>query len=81
MGYPDTNHIQSLSGNWARDGEKVNMVKKDSAQLFWPSEHRIPVRNDHTDMVKFASQVDDVYQTVVTHMDECVMNIIEYQST
>jgi hypothetical protein len=51
------------------------MVKKNSAQLFWPSEHRVPVGRNHTDMVKFCSSEDATYQTVVTHMTECVSNL------
>jgi hypothetical protein len=48
------------------------MVKKSSAQLFWPSEHRVPVGRNHTDMVKFSSSEDATYRTVVTNMTECV---------
>jgi len=44
------------------------MVRRSSAQLFWPFEHRIPVPHDHTEMVKFGHREDSTYQTVVTHM-------------
>jgi hypothetical protein len=46
------------------------MVKKSSALLFCPSEHRIPVPSDHTGMVKFSHNEDNTYQTVVRHMNE-----------
>jgi hypothetical protein len=48
------------------------MVKNNSAQLFWPSEHRVPVARSHTDMVKFSSGEDATYRTVVTRMTKCV---------
>ena len=51
------------------------MVKNNSAQLFWPSEYRIPVGSNHTDMVKFSSSEDTTYRTVVTRMTECVNNL------
>jgi len=51
------------------------MVRNNSAQLFWPSEHRIPVGRNHTDMVKFFSSEDATYRTVVTRMTECVSNL------
>jgi len=66
---------KSPSGNWGRGGDEIKMVKKNSAQLFWPSEHRIPVGRNHTDMVKFCSSDDATYQTVVTQMTKCVNNL------
>jgi hypothetical protein len=48
------------------------MVKNNSAQLFWPSEHRVPVARSHTDMVKFSSGEDATYRTVVIRMTKCV---------
>jgi len=48
------------------------MVQRFSAQLYLPSEHRIPVGKNHTDIVKFASQVDTTYQTVVNYMKDCI---------
>jgi hypothetical protein len=50
-------------------------VAKTSAQLFWPSEHRIPVGRKHTEMVKFSSGEDATYRSVVTRMTECVNNL------
>jgi len=52
------------------------MVKRNSAQLFWQFEHRIPVGKNHTNIVKFAASVDNTYQTVVTHMTKCVNDIV-----
>jgi hypothetical protein len=52
------------------------MVKNNSALLFWPSEHRVPVGCNHTDMVKFSSSEDATYQTIVTRMTECVNTIL-----
>jgi len=66
---------KSSSGDWGRGGDEVKMVKKNSAQLFWPSEHRVPVGRNHTDMVRFCSSEDATYRTVVTHMNECVNNL------
>ncbi|KAF8539938.1 hypothetical protein BDD12DRAFT_980660 [Trichophaea hybrida] len=63
---------KSESGRFARDGEEVQMVQRFSAQLFIPSEHRIAVRKNHTDMVKFATPVDVTYRTVVRHMKRCI---------
>ncbi|KAF8535735.1 hypothetical protein BDD12DRAFT_326423 [Trichophaea hybrida] len=63
---------KSESGKFARDGEEVQMVQRFSAQLFIPSERRIPVRKNHTDMVKFAAPVDATYRTVVRHMKDCI---------
>jgi hypothetical protein len=51
------------------------MVKKVSAQLYLQDEHRIPVRSNHMDMVKFVSAADPTYQTVVYHMNECLNRI------
>lgn len=50
----------------------IQMVERFSAQLYLPSEHRIPVSKNHSDIVKFASRVDVTYQTVVKHMKECI---------
>ncbi|KAF8241553.1 hypothetical protein K440DRAFT_591862, partial [Wilcoxina mikolae CBS 423.85] len=65
------------TGGWGRCGPEVDMVKKSSAQLFWPSEHRIPVPYDHTDMVKFGHNEHNTYQTVVRHMNEWKDSIFE----
>jgi len=63
--------------NW---GDGVIMAKSNRAQLFWPSEHRIPVQRNHTDMVIFNSGEDATYRTVVTHMTECVNNLATFHA-
>jgi len=47
------------------------MVQRFSAQLYLPFEHRIPVEKNHIDIVKFDSEVDPTYQTVVRHIQVC----------
>jgi hypothetical protein len=70
-------HVQSSSGNWERGGEEVEMVKQNSALLYWPGafEDRVPTDRNHTDMVKFGSSADNNYQTVVAHLTTCLDNI------
>lgn len=70
-----TTVVKKSSGNWEIGDDQVKMVKDNSAQLFWPSEHSVPVRRNHTDMVKFSSSEDATYRTVVTHMTKCVNNL------
>jgi hypothetical protein len=48
------------------------MVKRLSAELYLPDECRVPVQENHTNMVKFASEVDKTFQTVVKHLRECI---------
>jgi hypothetical protein len=62
-------------GDYKRDGKAVEMVKKISAQLFLPNEHRIPVQHNHTDMVKYIASTDSTYQTVVKHIRDCVNEV------
>jgi len=44
------------------------MVKRLSAQLYIPTEQRVPVEQTHTNMVKFASAEDPTYLTVVRYL-------------
>jgi len=44
------------------------MVKRLSAQLYIPTEQRVPVEQIHTNMVKFASAEDPTYLTVVRYL-------------
>ena len=53
----------------------MEMVKKVSAQLYMPGEHRIPVERNHTELVKFPTRVDSTYQTVVFYMKQCLEEI------
>ncbi|KAF8253372.1 hypothetical protein K440DRAFT_679363 [Wilcoxina mikolae CBS 423.85] len=62
-------------GDYRRDGDAVEMVKRNSAQLFLPNEHRIPVEHNHTDMVKFIASTDSTYQTVLCHIKDCVTGL------
>ena len=48
------------------------MVQKHSAQLFWQSEHRIPVLHNHAEMVKFASKENPAYSTTARYLTDHV---------
>ncbi|KAF8253337.1 hypothetical protein K440DRAFT_534211, partial [Wilcoxina mikolae CBS 423.85] len=56
------------------------MVDSFSALLYLPNEYRIPVGQNHTDMVKFMSPTDETYRTVVTHMKETLEMIHQTHS-
>ena len=58
-------HANECKGN----GELAEMVKKVSAQLYLPNEHRIPVPYNHTDMVKFLAPSDKTYCSVSSHIE------------
>jgi hypothetical protein len=66
---------KSSSDAWTRDGENVQMVNRNSAMLFWPFEHRIPVESDHTDIVKFPARGNSTYGSVVAHMTKCMKRL------
>lgn len=51
------------------------MVSENSAQLFWPFEHRIPVSANHTDIVKFHSREDPTYCTLIRYMNNHIESI------
>jgi len=53
------------------------MVKRHSAQLYWPNASIYPVNENHTNMVKFAVEEDDTYRCVVNHMKEWLKTINE----
>jgi hypothetical protein len=53
------------------------MVSRFSAQLYIPTEQRIPVEENHTNMVKFASAENQTYQTVARYLNEWVESIDE----
>ena len=71
-----TNFLQSDLGTYGRDGEESEMVNRFSAQLYIPTEERVPVEENHTNMVKFASAEDRTYRTVVRHLKKWADNII-----
>ncbi|KAF8241753.1 hypothetical protein K440DRAFT_677005 [Wilcoxina mikolae CBS 423.85] len=72
--------VSSTSSKYERNGQLVEMVKKISAQLCLPNEHRVPVPHNHTNMVKFLSPSDGTYRTVITWIKECLDNIVEARS-
>jgi hypothetical protein len=53
------------------------MVNRFSAQLYIPTEQRVPVEENHTNMVKFASADNRTYRTVVRYLKEWVDSITE----
>jgi hypothetical protein len=57
------------------------MVKRFSAQLYIPTEHRILVEENHTNMAKFASAEDPKYRTVVRYLKEWIDSITESYGT
>jgi hypothetical protein len=57
------------------------MVKRFSAQLYIPTEERIPVARNHINMVKFASAEDETYQTVARYLTGWVKSITESYGT
>ncbi|KAF8542396.1 hypothetical protein BDD12DRAFT_802949 [Trichophaea hybrida] len=75
-----TNSHESDSGHYWRDGNESEIVNRFSAQLFIPCEQRVPVEENHTNMVKFASAEDRTYRTVVRYLKEWVDSITESES-
>jgi hypothetical protein len=69
------NLFQSDSGRYERSGKESEMVERFSAQLYVPTELRVPVEKDHTNMVKFATAEDPTYRTVVRHLQGWVEGI------
>ena len=63
-----------------RDGELAEMVKKVSALLYLPNEHRIPVPCNHTDMVKFLAPSDKTYCSVASHIRGEIEHILAERS-
>ncbi|KAF8538749.1 hypothetical protein BDD12DRAFT_841187, partial [Trichophaea hybrida] len=53
------------------------MVKRFSAQLCIPTEQRVPVKENHINMVKFASAQDGTYRTVIRYLKEWVESITQ----
>jgi hypothetical protein len=56
-------------------GELKDMVKKIWAQLYLQNEDRIPVTQNHTDMVKFPLRTHSTYCSVVAKIKQFVENI------
>ncbi|KAI5778634.1 hypothetical protein EDC01DRAFT_340142 [Geopyxis carbonaria] len=64
---------QQPNGKFERKGAMIKMVDHFSAQLFIPSESRIPVAGaNHTNIVKFASDSDHTFITVVNEVSNCI---------
>ena len=61
---------KTKEGTWDRVGPKEQTVRATSAQMFWPGEQRIPVPSNHTDMVKFCSNMDETYRITIARMME-----------
>jgi len=72
-----TKFLQLVSGHYGRDGKESEMVNRFSAQLYIPTEQRVPVEENHTNMIKFASAEDRTYRTVVRYLKEWVDSITE----
>ena len=71
---PYANELYQPHAN-ERNGELAEMVKKVSALLYLPNEHRIPVPYNHTDMVKFLAPSDRTYCSVSSHIRTVVEHI------
>ncbi|KAF8534445.1 hypothetical protein BDD12DRAFT_895913 [Trichophaea hybrida] len=65
----------SDSGSYESGGKESKIVKRFSAKLYIPNEQRVPVKENHTNMVKFASVNDPTYETVVRCLKEWVDSI------
>jgi hypothetical protein len=73
----NTDSLQSDLGRDGRDGKESEMVSHFSAQLYVPTEKRVPVEENHSNMVKFASAEDRTYRTIVRYMKGWVDSITE----
>ncbi|KAF8539829.1 hypothetical protein BDD12DRAFT_736122, partial [Trichophaea hybrida] len=62
--------VKGPNGTWSRTGDLIVPVAVDSALLNLPNtlETRIPVDNDHSNMVKFNARQDRTYRIVVSHL-------------
>lgn len=68
------------SGQCGRSGKEIDMVSRDSAQLFWPFEQRVAVDSDHTGMVKFPSREHETYRTLVRLINNRIESIGAYST-
>ncbi|TGZ77107.1 hypothetical protein EX30DRAFT_352096 [Ascodesmis nigricans] len=69
----DTKQVtKTAQGDFTTEGTGARMVTRLSAQLNLPGEDRYPIDSDHTNMVKFDSRNDSAFQTVVTHLNQCI---------
>ncbi|CAG8701125.1 10351_t:CDS:2, partial [Acaulospora colombiana] len=65
----------SQTGRYERSGEEVQSVASSAAFMHLRHEVRIPVQANHTDIVKFLSNSDSTYISLVTHLRDCVQSI------
>ncbi|RDW56402.1 hypothetical protein BP5796_13224 [Coleophoma crateriformis] len=58
--------------DWGRTGPYITAVESDSALLQLPDsmETKIPVHEDHSQIVKFDSRTSDTYQTVIGYLKQ-----------
>jgi hypothetical protein len=68
-------------GEWVTGNKQVQVVRKGDAQLYLPSETRIPTTRTHYNIVKFEIEQDSVYQSTKTHMKTCLKAIFEQKLT
>ncbi|KAF8252006.1 hypothetical protein K440DRAFT_578369, partial [Wilcoxina mikolae CBS 423.85] len=64
-------------GSYSRDGKESEMVSRFSTQLYVPTEQRVPVEENHSNMVKFASAEDRTYRTVLRYVKGWVDSLTE----
>ncbi|CAG8712014.1 16380_t:CDS:2, partial [Acaulospora colombiana] len=62
----------SQTGKYERSGEEVQAVAPFAAFVNLRHEIQIPVPANHTDIVKFLSNSDPTYISLVTHLKDCV---------
>ncbi|KAF8534495.1 hypothetical protein BDD12DRAFT_895780 [Trichophaea hybrida] len=57
----------TTTSTYERAGPSVKMVEPTSARLFLPNEEKVPVPENHSNMVKFMIPSDRTYETVTNH--------------
>ena len=61
--------VQQPDGTWARTGENISVVSKDSALLGLPHvEEEVAVEGNHSTMVKFSSLNNADYMKVLSSL-------------
>jgi len=69
--------VDARTGRWARNGEMVRVVTRESATFALPTEPihmQLGIDADHSSMVKFADNSDHHYIRVRDRLSECVRN-------
>ena len=71
---PSADGVKQPDGTWARTGEYVTLVSKDSALLGLPQavEERVAARGDHSTMVKFSSRNNPNYSKALGSLHRLV---------